>query len=131
MNPHLMMIKCHFVLRNVGCRRGKAELWKWSTRRAALPLCLPHLFYSLECQEQELKHRYYLFCSDPRAAAWKPALYYLKTVVRVFLAAHGKAASFSSTSPRPPLAPQTLWCQCWKQSTVFLSLAKINLNFFF
>lgn len=92
------------VLRNEGWQRGKPQLWKGSTCRAALPLCPPHLFYSLECQKWELKHCYYLFCSDPHVAALKPALYHLETMVGVSIATHGKALETVLCPPSPRVA---------------------------
>ena len=93
-----------FILRNAGWQRSKPWLWKWRTCRPALPVCLPHLFYSLECQEQDLKRCYYLFCSDPHVAALKPALYHLKTIVRISIAGHGKDPEMVLWAPSPGVA---------------------------
>lgn len=100
----IMYFKCRFILRNAGWQRSKPQLWKWSTCRAAFPVCLPHLFYSLECQEQELKHCYYLFSSDAHVAALKPALYHLKIIVMVPIAAHGKDPEMVLCAPSPSVA---------------------------
>lgn len=82
-------------------KQQTSTLWKWSTHIAAVAVLLPHLFYSLECQEQELKHCCYLFCSDPYAAALKPALYHLETIVRVSIAVHGKDLEILLCAPVP------------------------------
>ena len=90
MNPNLVMIKCHFCSQKCWVVKKQTPALQVDSSQGSTS-CLPApLLLSLEYQEQDPKHCYYLFCSDRHVAALKPALYHARPIVRAAVDAQGK-----------------------------------------